>query len=64
MQIPNQKEYNPTTQTITINDWITRNKVADIKLNTPLNNYVIAGKDRKVAEFTINNVEDFDNVFN
>jgi len=40
------------------------NKIAEITLDTPSVNYVIAGRNRLVAEFTIVNEEDYDSVFN
>ncbi len=58
----NTKTYDSETKTITIKNGVT--EIAEIKLNTPLVYNVIRGKDRLVAEFTINNFEDYSNVFN
>jgi len=58
----NTKTYEEETRTITINN--EGIEVATIKLNTPLVYNVIRGKDRLVAEFTVNNFDDYSNVFN
>jgi hypothetical protein len=57
------KEYNPLTKTYTIKDELNKN-IAKIKLNTPEEVFVIRGKDRQVAEFTIENFNDFADAFN
>lgn len=57
----NIKIYDPETKTITIKNGVT--EVAKIKLNTPIVHQVIRGKDRLVAEFTIENFADSSNVF-
>jgi len=61
----NVKTYNPETKTATIiNAFGLGEDIATITLNSPSNNYVIRGKDRLVAEFTINSFDDYENVFN
>jgi hypothetical protein len=56
MTINNVKDYDAATKTVTISDsyLVTKTKIADATLITPHNVDVIAGKDRKVAEFSIN----------
>ena len=52
----NVKDYDETSRTITVKNsflGVPTNNVATIQLTTPLNNYVIVGKDREVAEFNI-----------
>lgn len=39
-------------------------KIAEITLDTPIINYVMRGRNRLVAEFTITNLEDYAEVFN
>ncbi len=56
------KSYNSATSTAIIKNGIT--DIAKIKLETPHVYNVIRGKDRLVAEFTINNYADISNVFN
>lgn len=64
-EFDNRKVYDEETRTATIeNAFGLGNKLADITLTTPLDNKVIAGEDRLVAEFTIDNVRDYSNVFN
>ena len=58
----NVKIYDEVTQTVTVKNLFGLGKTyADVKLNTPLNNMVARGYG-KVAEFTIVNYEDYDNV--
>ena len=65
----NVKQYNEETKTVEIKNsllgisWLSYGEVAEIKLNTELNHYVIAGKNRMVGEFTINNYDTYSNVF-
>lgn len=65
LEIDNVKSYDPDTKTITIKDsvlGIPTSKVADIKLESDLNVFVMRGQNRKVAEFTITNFENnYDN---
>src|SRR3989338_36249 len=61
-QTTNTKTYDAETQTIAIKEG--SNEIAKIKLNTPLVHKVIRGKDRLVAEFTIENNVISSNVFN
>ena len=61
--IPNPKEYDTNTKTATINELITGTKIADIKLESPLMVYAIAGKDRYVGEITINQVKETPDFF-
>ncbi|MBR9705026.1 LamG domain-containing protein [Candidatus Pacearchaeota archaeon] len=63
LESDNIKEYNSETKTVTISDGNLL-EIAKITLNTPINNHVIRGKDRKVIEFTIESFEDYDDVFN
>jgi len=58
----NTKSYDASTRTVTIKNADT--EIAKIRLNTPLVYNVIRGKDRLVAEFTIDNYADASNVFN
>ena len=48
------KEYNNASKTVTVYDWFGLDKVAEIKLETPQIFQVMAGKNRKVFEITIN----------
>lgn len=58
----NVKVYDSITKTATIKNGAT--EISTITLNTPLIHKVMRGKDRLVAEFTIdNNVDDYSNVF-
>lgn len=59
-----EKIYDSETKTITLRDYFFKDEIAKITLNTPINNYVIRGKDRKVAEFTIESFYDYEGVFN
>jgi len=59
----NTKSYDSSTRTVTIRNGA--NEIATIKLNTPTVYNVIRGKDRLVAEFTIDNYADgYSNAFN
>ena len=58
------KTYNNNTQRIELKNKNNNQNIAKITLNTPLNNYVMRGKDRLVAEFTIENFNNYNNVFN
>jgi len=59
----NTKTYDSSTRIVTIRNGA--NEIATIKLNTPTVYEVVPGKDRLVAEFTIENyVNDYSNVFN
>lgn len=66
----NVKNYDEQTKTVDIRNsvlgipFLQLSKVADVTLLTPQVNYVIRGKDRLVAEFEINNVDVYTNVFN
>lgn len=61
----NVKNYNPETKTATITNALGfGNTIAEITLDSPQINYVIRGKDRLVAEFTIDNKESYERVFN
>ena len=54
----NVGEYNEQEQTMVIRDSALSDQVlAEVQLKTPQVVYVIRGKDRKVAEFEINNIE-------
>jgi len=57
----NVKEYDEATKTITISDnyLITKVAIAEVKLDTPIVNYVFAGKDRKVFQFTVKSYGDY-----
>jgi len=59
----NYKEsYNDTTETIIIKN--STGDVAEIQLTTPQNNFVIAGKDRRVACLEINNsIDNYKEIF-
>lgn len=58
-EIDNVKRYNEQTRTVTVKNALgLGSDIASIKLETPLNNFVGAGY-QKVAEFTINNFEDY-----
>ena len=61
----NCKVYNEATQTVTIKNAFCLGKdLANITLDTPLNNRVIAGQDIKVAKMTIKNFDDHgDDIF-
>lgn len=65
MEFDNIKSYDAENKTVSISNsflWIfPLGKVADITLNTPIIYNVIRGKDRLVAEFTINNYETYSN---
>lgn len=64
-EFDNIKEYNQETKTATIkNAFGLGDIIAEVYLDTPEIVYVIRGEDRKVAEFTINNYENYFNVFN
>ncbi len=62
-------QYNKTARTFTIKNsvlglpFLRLGTVAEIHLDTPDVVYVFRGKDRKVAEFTINNYGSYSNVF-
>lgn len=58
----NTKVYNEDTKTVIIKD-SSNNEISSIQLNTPLINYVPRGY-QKVAEFTINNKEEYSNAIN
>ncbi len=64
-EFDNIKNYDEETQTINIRNsilgipFLQLDQVAEIKLDTPLNNYVIRGEDKLVAEFTIENFKDY-----
>lgn len=59
----NSKRYDPIKQEITITNLFgLGSEIAKVKLDTPLENYVMPGKDRLVAQFTVNNnYESYDN---
>jgi len=68
-QFDNTLSYDSETKTATINDcsvWlgtclVTGDKIADLQLTSQLNEYVMRGKDRKVAEFIMSNYQkDYD----
>ena len=63
----NVRSYDSETQTITItNAFGLGDKIAEVKLNTPLIYRVLDRGDgilQKVAEFEINNMENYDSVF-
>ena len=65
MEWDNVKSYDQETKTATITNALgLGDTIAELKLETPLNVYVIPGKDRKVAEFTISNYQkDYDDAF-
>ena len=58
----NTKIYDSETKTVTVKNGAT--KISKIQLNTPLIYNVIRGKDRLVAEFTIESFEDYADAFN
>jgi len=59
-EFDNVKDYDEKTKTITVGNFFGLGKdVAKIKLDTPLVYNVIHGKDRLVAEFTIDNFESY-----
>lgn len=64
----NVKSYDEDTNTVTIKNSVLKllptGTVAKVQLNTPQINRVFPGQDRLVAEFTINNMDNYDNVFN
>jgi hypothetical protein len=61
----NVKSYDEENKTITITNALgLGSDISTIKLETPQKFYVMRGEDRKVAEFTINNYDEYDNVFN
>ena len=68
-EFDNIKSYDPVTKTIDIRNsvlgipFLQLSKVAEIKLNTPTNYYIIRGENRKVAEFEINNFDVYNNAF-
>lgn len=58
VKFDNFKTYDETSKTVTIDNFFgLGGKIAEVKLETPQVNYVMRGKDRLVAEFTINNSE-------
>jgi len=57
----NVKEYNSETKTITIKN-SELEELGQRTLNTPLVYNVMIGKDRKVAEFTIENEKEAENI--
>ena len=64
-EFDNVKSYDEKNKEITIKNAFGLGKdISKIKLNTPLVYNVIRGKDRLVAEFTINNFNPYSNVFN
>jgi hypothetical protein len=64
-EFDNVKDYDSKTNTISItNSFGFGKNVANITLNTPTIFKVMNGKDRKVAEFTIQNGEDYEDIFN
>lgn len=63
LNFDNVKSYNEETKTATItNAFGLGDKIADLTLNTPQIVNVMPGQNVKVAEFTINNMEDYKNV--
>lgn len=59
-EFDNVKDYDAETKTMTITNALgLGDDIAKITLNTPQINYVMRGKDRLVAEFTINNLKDY-----
>ena len=65
MEWDNVKTYNPNTKEVRIINALGLGEdVARMRLDTPQINKVIRGKDRLVAEFTINSLDAYDNVFN
>lgn len=68
LEFDNIKNYDSSSKTVTIENsflWIfPLGKIANITLETPIVNNVIAGKDRLVAEFTINDYNNYsDGIF-
>lgn len=62
----NVKSVDSTTNTITIRNsflGIPTSEVATVKLDTPINVYVMPGENRLVAQFTINNKGQYDAAF-
>ena len=63
-EFDNVKSYNPGTKTATItNAFGLGETIAEVTLNSPQEVKVLPGNDVKVAEFTINNFNDYDDVF-
>ena len=63
-EFDNVKSYNPETKTATItNAFGLGETIAEVTLNSPQEVKVLPGNDVKVAEFTINNFNDYDDVF-
>ena len=66
-EFDNVKNYDAGTKTVSIRnsvlgmEWWQLDKVADITLDTPLVYSVMPGKDRLVAEFTVNSYDDYNN---
>ncbi len=64
-EFDNIGNYDEETQTIDIRNsilgipFLQLDKIAEVKLDTPLVNYVIRGKNRLVAEFTIESFKDY-----
>jgi hypothetical protein len=58
----NTKSYDSSTRTVTVKNANT--EIAKITLNTPIIYSVIRGKDRLVAEFTIDNYASASNIYN
>ena len=64
-EFDNIKNYDEETQTIDVRNsilgipFLQLDRIAEVKLDTPLVNYVAQGEDRLVAEFTIENFEDY-----
>jgi len=64
-EFDNVKNYNLNTKEVRVtNAFGLGDDIAKIKLDTPLVYNVIRGEDRLVAEFTIDNFEDYSDVFN
>lgn len=64
LDFDNVREYNPIENEITITNFLgLGDEIARVKLDTPQEVFVIAGKDRLVAEFTITNWEDYSGAF-
>ncbi len=64
-EFDNVKDYDPIEKEITItNAFGLGSEIAKIKLNTETNQQVIRGEDRLVAEFTIENLANYNAVFN